>query len=374
MLPAGATPIPSHAAHENGHARFRQAQPSIFQLRFHVGGVILAVSVTLLLAAWASATVETALGLSSWPVISAMIAAIYAIPLFGAARAASGIGKSGRLGDRFRARVQADLARHNLLQLMGFSGFLSCVFAISIFFTAGDGAVQKTFLDWEFIQSSFVDIACALWINIGIAVATQILSMACGLILAIARLLPGRSLFPIRALAIAYIDVFRGLPAIVVIYLICFGLPITRIPILSEGPPVVYAIFALTITFSAYNAELFRSGIEGVNESQTAAALSLGMTPAAVMRIVILPQAMRHIMAPVLSLFIALQKDTALVNVVGIIDSFTQAKILSSQNFNLSSITVVCFLFIILTIPQTRFVDAMLARSDRKRSKSAEVA
>ena len=242
-----------------------------------------------------------------------------------------------------------------------------CILFAIIFFTSADFAVQKTFLDWELISTSFVDITYALWINVSIAVIAQILSMILGLMLAIARLLPSRGLLPIRLLAIAYIDVFRGLPAIVVIYLVCFGLPITRIPILSEAPPVVYAIAALTITFSAYNAELFRAGIEAVQESQVSAALSLGMTPAAVMRMVILPQAARNVTAPVLSLFIALQKDTALVNVVGIIDSFTQAKIIASQQFNLSAISVVCFLFILLTIPQTRFVDALLARSDSRK-------
>lgn len=273
--------------------------------------------------------------------------------------------------DIVASRVQADQARHYFLRTIGFSGFLLFVYALVIFVRAGDGAVQKTFLQWDLIELSYVDIIKALWINVVIAVVAQIMSMIFGLVLAIGRLLPGRSLGPIRALAVAYVDVFRALPAIIVIYLICFGLPLTGIPYLSQASPIVYAVAALTITFSAYNAELFRSGIEAVHESQVSAALSLGMTPFSVMRKVVLPQAFRNITAPLLSYFIALQKDTALVNVVGIIDVFTQAKIFASAYFNLSTISVVCFLFIVLTIPQTRLVDALLARRDKRFSKSS---
>jgi len=182
----------------------------------------------------------------------------------------------------------------------------------------------------------------------------------------VARLIPGKTAAPIRAIATLYTDIFRGMPAIITIYLIGFGLPLSGLPILKDLSVETYAIIALTLTFGAYVAEVYRAGIESIHWSQVAAARSLGLTYMQTMRYVIVPQAVRRIVPPLLNDFIGLQKDTALVNVIGSIDAFNQAKILSSNYFNLSPVTVVAFLFVVITIPQARFVDRILEREQRR--------
>jgi len=264
------------------------------------------------------------------------------------------------------ARHAAARSRHASLVAVGLGGFFVVLLAIGVFITTNDGAVRATFLKWDLMSASAADITRALRVNILIAVGAEAMSLALGLLLALVRQMHGASSRPLRFLAVAYIDVFRGLPAIVVIYLVCFGIPLTEIPVLSEQSPTLYAIVALTLTYAAYQAEQFRAGIEAVHRSQRSAALSLGLTPAATMRMVVLPQVLRTIAAPMLSVFIGLQKDTALVYVVGVLDAFTQAKIYSANYFNLSSVTVVCLLFVALTIPQTRLVDYLVSRQDRR--------
>ena len=167
-------------------------------------------------------------------------------------------------------------------------------------------------------------------------------------------------------MATVYTDIFRGLPAIICIYLVGFGLPLTGLPLLGNWPPEWYAILALTLTYGAYVAEVYRAGIESVHWSQVAAARSLGLSFFQTLRFVVVPQAVRRIIPPLLNDFISLQKDTALVNVIGAIDAFNQAKIVASNHFNLSSVTTVAFLFVLITIPQARFVDRLLEREQRR--------
>ncbi|MEV7013877.1 ABC transporter permease subunit [Streptosporangium sp. NPDC051022] len=288
-------------------------------------------------------------------------------PLLVAYRRGSLSEEEWRAGRYVSARVAAARSRNASIASLGLTGFIAIVSLVGLLIFTNDGAVQKTFFNVGFMTKSAADIGRALLINVEIALGAQILAMIFGLLLALGRLLPGRGFWPVRALSIAYIDVFRGIPSVVLIYLVCFGLPLTEVPILSEGDPILYAIVALALTYSAYNAELYRAGIESINKGQTSAALSMGLSQPDVMRFVILPQMSRNIAAPMLSTFIGLQKDTALVIVVGIIDAFSQAKIYSANDFNLSAVTAVCFLFVLATIPQTRFVDYLLARSGTRK-------
>ena len=145
-----------------------------------------------------------------------------------------------------------------------------------------------------------------------------------------------------------------------------FGLPLTGLPLIGNWPPEWYAILALTLTYGAYVAEVYRAGIESVHWSQVAAARSLGLSFFQTLRFVVVPQAVRRIIPPLLNDFISLQKDTALVNVIGAVDAFNQAKIVASNHFNLSSVTTVAFLFVLITIPQARFVDRLLEREARR--------
>ncbi|MFG3702230.1 amino acid ABC transporter permease [Micromonospora sp. NPDC047620] len=271
-------------------------------------------------------------------------------------------------GRYVEARRAAAHSRNAAISSLGLSGCLAIVTVLALMVFTNDGAVQKTFFNGEYMSRSFLDILRALWINIQIALGAQVLAMVFGLVLAIARQLPGRGFRPVRVLSIAYIDVFRGIPSVVLIYLVCYGLPLTEVPFLSGGSLVVYAIVALAMTYSAYNAELYRAGIESINPGQSSAALSMGLTQTDVQRFVILPQMARNIAAPMLSTFIGLQKDTALVIVVGIIDAFSQAKIYSANDFNLSAVTAVCIVFVLITIPQTRFVDYLLARTGARKT------
>jgi polar amino acid transport system permease protein len=235
-----------------------------------------------------------------------------------------------------------------------------------VFLLANDHAVQRTFFAPEMISRSWWEVTRAFGKNVFIAFIAELIVLAWGLLVALGRLAPGRAGRPIAWLATVYVDTFRAVPAIIVIYLVGFGLPLAGVPVLSSMSPTWAAIFALVLTYGAYVAEVYRAGIESIHPSQMAAARSLGLSYPATMRYVIVPQAVRRVIPPLLNDFIGLQKDTALVTVIGTVEAFTQAKIYSSNYFNLSSVTVVAALFILITIPQTRFVDGLLAREQRR--------
>jgi polar amino acid transport system permease protein len=268
--------------------------------------------------------------------------------------------------DLITARIETASALNYAHYTVGFAALFVVVIALAQFLMANNLAVSRTFLSVPLLDLSFPLILKAFWVNIYIFVVAEICVLVWGLIVAVARLIPGKTAAPIRAIATLYTDIFRGMPAIITIYLIGFGLPLSGLPILKDLSVETYAIIALTLTFGAYVAEVYRAGIESIHWSQVAAARSLGLTYMQTMRYVIVPQAVRRIVPPLLNDFIGLQKDTALVNVIGSIDAFNQAKILSSNYFNLSPVTVVAFLFVVITIPQARFVDRILEREQRR--------
>lgn len=260
---------------------------------------------------------------------------------------------------RSRAIHAARLSMGRCLPIIAASVFM-------LFLAANNSAVQKTFFDADFMLKSLPDIAAAFTQNIIIAVAAEVLVLVWAMVVAIAKLAPGSAGRPIRWLATAYVNMFRAIPAIIVIYLLGFGLPLAGVPILSDLSPMWAAIIALTLTYGAYVAEVYRAGIEGIHSSQTLAARSLGLSYGKTLRFVVVPQALRKVTPPLLNDFIGLQKDTALVTVIGTVEAFTQAKTYASGYFNLSSVTVVALLFIIITIPQTRFVDRLMDRPQRR--------
>ncbi|MER8594234.1 amino acid ABC transporter permease [Mesorhizobium sp. M1182] len=271
--------------------------------------------------------------------------------------------------DVLAARASAARARSNGLIVFGLTLALMIGFFLVQMILFNDGKIQKTFLRWDLMTASAADVAKAFLVNIKLALIAQVLVMVAGLFLAVARLTPGKAGAPVRMLAIAYIDLFRALPAIIVLYLIGFGLPLTGLPLISKVSSQWFAIIALTLTYSAYVAEIYRSGIDSIHPSQWSASRSLGFSFTQTVRWFILPQAIRIVIPPLLGAFIALQKDTSLVNVIGTMDAFNQAKFYASANFNLSSVLVVAILFVIITIPQTRFVDWMLERGLEKRKR-----
>ncbi|MET8985658.1 amino acid ABC transporter permease [Nonomuraea wenchangensis] len=226
--------------------------------------------------------------------------------------------------------------------------------------------VAATFFDGEEFVHSLPDVLTGFLLNIKIFLITEVLVLVIGLLVALARGIRTPVFFPIRALATLYTDVFRGVPTILVIYLIGFGLPALQL----QGIPsdlVTLGIIALTLSYGAYVAEVFRSGIESIHPSQVAAARSLGLSHAKTMRFVVLPQATRRVVVPLLNDFVSLQKDSALVAVIGPLEALRQAQIHVAHSFKYSPYLVAALLFLLLTIPLARFTDHLAARARRRR-------
>ncbi|WP_197683853.1 amino acid ABC transporter permease [Pandoraea faecigallinarum] len=237
------------------------------------------------------------------------------------------------------------------------------------FVLANNLAVAKTFFLVPLIVKTFPLVLDAFWVNVKIFLIAEVFVLIWGLVVALAMFAPGNAGKPLRFIATAYVDIFRAMPAVLVIYLVGFGLPLTGVPILKDLSLTTYVVIALTLTVGAYVAEIYRAGIQGVHWSQVAAARSLGLSYTQTLRFVVLPQGIRQIIPPLLNAFIALQKDTALVNVVGVIDAFNQSMVIASNHYNLSAATTVAILFIIISIPQVRFVERM-AKRDRARMRA----
>jgi polar amino acid transport system permease protein len=269
-------------------------------------------------------------------------------------------------GDIMDARVEAASSRAWSAITFGYAAACLPVIGSIAFLSANDAQVSRTFFDLPLIIEFSGMVAWAFLTNILIFICAEIFVLIWGLIVAVARMMPGEAGRPVRFLAMSYCDIFRGFPVIITVYLVGFGIPLAGIPYLGNMPKAAYAILALTLVYGAYVAEVYRSGIESVHWSQTAAARSLGLSYFQALRHVIVPQAVRRIMPPLLNDFIGLQKDTALVMVIGVLDSFNQSRIIASNHFNLSAVTIVGFLFVLITIPQARFVDRMVERDQQR--------
>jgi polar amino acid transport system permease protein len=243
------------------------------------------------------------------------------------------------------------------------------VFAAAVVFgvTSSPGwpRVQDTFLDLEVGWSSLPDVLAGLWLNVRVLVVAEIGILVLGLVIAVLRTLRGPVFFPLRALATGYVDLFRGVPLLIALYLIGFGLPALRL----QGVPTDVAVLGtitLILVYSAYVAEVFRAGIESVHPSQRAAARSLGLTHRQSMRLVILPQAVRRVLPPLLNDFVALQKDVGLISVLGAVDAIRAAQIASARTFDFTPYVLAALLFVLLAIPTGRIADAVAARAARR--------
>lgn len=277
-----------------------------------------------------------------------------------------------RSHDVVGARHHAALGREAALTSLGYSAAILVLALLVAFVSTNNGAIASTFLNPTFIAQAWNDVLIAFWVNIRVAVGAEVLVLVIGLGIAIMRLLPGRAGRPLRVLAILYTDIFRAIPGIIVLYLVGFGLSLAEVPFFKDLPPIWLAIFALTLTYSAYVAEVYRAGLDSIHRSQWAAARSLGLSYPQALRTVIIPQAVRRVIPPLLNDFIGLQKDTALIGVMGVIDAFTQSRLIGSAVFNLSPVTVVAIIFVLATIPQSRFVDRMIEKDQaRQRSGSS---
>jgi polar amino acid transport system permease protein len=221
----------------------------------------------------------------------------------------------------------------------------------------------------DFVESAPV-VLRGFWLNIRLWLVAMVAIPPLALVLAVMRSLRGPAFFPIRALAVVYIDVFRGIPALLLVIMLGFGLPALRLPGLTNSA-VFWGTTALVLSYAAYTAEIFRSGIDAVPESQRASARALGLTQAQALRHAILPQAVRNVIPALMNLVVALQKDVTLVSVLGIRDAVQEADIYKARTFNYTGFIVATLLFLALSVPLTRLVDWYSARDRAQRSQVA---
>ncbi|MGH8916116.1 MAG: amino acid ABC transporter permease [Acidimicrobiia bacterium] len=227
--------------------------------------------------------------------------------------------------------------------------------------SSGWPAVRDSFFSWEHFKASFPDILSGFGRNVRIFLIAEVLILIVALVLAIIRSSRSPVLTPLRLAATGYVDLIRGIPTIILLYLLGFGVPALRL----RGVPnsqEFWAIATLVISYSAYVAEVYRAGIESVHESQTAAARSLGLSSAQSMRWVVLPQAVRRVVPPLLNDFVALQKDSALLALLGVQEAFRRSQIYVAGTFNFTSYLAAAVLFLILTIPLARYTDYLIRR------------
>ncbi len=239
------------------------------------------------------------------------------------------------------------------------------VVAVVVTQSPGWPEVKATFFDWGEFRSSFGEIAHAFLLNVKIFMIAEAFILVLALVLAVIRSLPGPVFFPLRAMAIVYADFFRGVPTILVIAMLGFGAPALQLTWVPTDV-VFWGIVALVLVYTAYVSEVYRAGIESVHPSQRAAARSLGLTYWQAMRYVVIPQAVRRVIPPLLNDFVGLQKDTAIISVIGVAESVQLAQQFSTQNGDFPSLVAAAVFFILLTIPLARFTDHLVAERERR--------
>ena len=244
--------------------------------------------------------------------------------------------------------------------IAGFSTLVVLAGLIALVITSpGWEIVKKTFFDIEYGREVFPTVIKGIFLNIKLTIIGSLCIGAIALLLAILRTTRSAALTPFRLLATAYVDVFRGIPLLLVIFLIGFGVPALGLKGLTSNVTIL-GTAAVVITYSAYVAEVIRSGILSIHPSQRAAARSLGLTHSQSMGFIVLPQALRRVVPPLLNDFVALLKDTGLVSILGVIDAIRAAQINASRTFNYTPYVVAALLFLCITIPLTRYTDRAL--------------
>src|SRR5262249_55764401 len=242
--------------------------------------------------------------------------------------------------------------------------------ALLVVNSAGWPDVKAAFFDRQVFRDSFGEIASAFLINVKIFCIAEVIILFTALGVAVLRSLPGPVFFPLRLLAIVYADFFRGIPTILLVYILGFGVPALQL----SGVPtseLFWGTVALVLVYTAYVSEVYRAGIESVHPSQNAAARSLGLSHGQSLRYVVVPQAVRRVIPPLLNDFIGLQKDTALIALLGVVEAFRQTQIDQAATFNFPPGIVAAILFLLITVPLTRFTDWLVARDRRQRQVAA---
>jgi polar amino acid transport system permease protein len=270
---------------------------------------------------------------------------------------------------RARARRSSTIAAVATVVVLGGA-------AAIIFTSSGWASVRTAFFSGHAFSASFGSVLSGFWLDVKMFVVIEAIVLVVGLAIAVLRTSRVSWLFPIRAVLTVYTDVLRGVPTILLVYLIGFGVPALQGSDPNRGfflgvplpvDPIVLGGFALVLSYSAYVGEVYRAGIESVHAGQTSAALALGLTRNQALRFVVIPQAVRGVLPPLLNDFIALQKDVALVSILGVLEAFQAAQVYSQSKFNYTSLVAAACLYLAVTIPLTRAVDRMQARDRRRR-------
>ncbi|CAB4600448.1 unannotated protein [freshwater metagenome] len=270
-----------------------------------------------------------------------------------------------------RRALRRKLSRKQAIIAAVSSVFVLGSLAVVLITSPGWEVVKATFFDIEYGKEVFPTVVKGLWINLQLTffggIAIGIIAMG----LALLRTTKSPALTPFRFLATAYVDIFRGAPLILIILLVGFGVPALRLQGISSNV-IVLGTIAVVLTYSAYVAEVIRSGILSIHPSQRAAARSLGLTSGQTMRFVVLPQALRRVVPPLLNDFVSLLKDTGLVSILGVTDAVRAAQINASRTFNYTPYVVAAILFLLITIPMTRYTDrAIRQRTQAQNSEGA---
>ena len=255
-----------------------------------------------------------------------------------------------------RVAYRQSRARRSTLIALVSTVVFAAVLLFAVTSSPGWPRVRDSFFNLRVGWESLPALLDGLWLNVRVLVVCQVLILIFGLGLAAVRTLRGPVWFPLRALATGYVDLFRGLPLLICLYLVGFGLPGMRLTGLPTNP-VLLGGLALVLIYSAYVAEVFRAGIESVHPSQLAAAKSLGLDYRRTMRLVVLPQATRRVLPALLNDFVALQKDCGLISVLGAVDAVRAAQIQAATTYNFTPYVVAGLLFVALAVPSARLAD-----------------
>jgi polar amino acid transport system permease protein len=308
-------------------------------------------------------------------IVGPLAIASLVVPFFGilALRASIRGQRLAAAGELQNARIAIEDSHDYIWYVVGL-GLTSLVVAfVAYLVSANHGSVRSVLFDWSLIWRSRTGLIKGFWLNIKLFMVSEVLVLVWAMLVAIVRLLPGRACAPVRFLAIVYTDIFRGVPAVITIYLIVLGFALAGVPVFNnmskDGQVFWLAVLALVLVYGAYVTEVYRAGLESIHWSQTAAARSLGLSQWQTLRHVVIPQAVRRIVPPLLNDFVALQKDTALVSFVGVVEILNYANLYKNRFFNLSPVTGAAICYLLITVPFTRFVD-YLVRIDKERTQA----
>jgi len=269
--------------------------------------------------------------------------------------------------DHLESQIQALNARHRSLAAMGVGAAILVTLLIVAIFALNDFAVAHGYFNLEVIRKVLPSMTMGfLRLNVSLAIVSELAVIPWSIAVALARGSKSKSAAPIRGMALVYGDLFRGIPALLTLLIIGYGIPRSGIPVLSKISPFWAMAIALTLVYGAYVSEVIRSGISSIPRGQVLAARAIGLTEYQTMRYVVLPQAIRVVTPALLGWFIVLIKDTSLVSVLGLLDAVNIGRIGVVNYANLSPLVAAALLFLVATVPLTRFTDVLLARTEAR--------